>query len=108
MPLESGNGETGERLLLPENASCKLCEFSELVQIIGPDGSIQVGQMQRVCKFNPPVPVMVPIQMGQQQGGGVMPFFPPVADETFCYQFQEREGAEVTPTGLFGSEPANK
>jgi len=107
MPLDSGNGDAGD-LSMPENAACEKCEFSELVQVIGPDGSIQVGQSQRVCKRFPPVPVMLPIPMGSQMGAGLRGVSPPVRDDDYCFEYQERTGTEIEPTGLFSGTPANE
>lgn len=106
MPLDSANGD-GTPTELPENAACGTCEYSELVQVIGPDGSIVLGQSQRVCKRFPPVPVMVPIPMGQQMGAGLRGVPPPVSDADFCYEYSERTDPEVEPTGLFTGDPAN-
>ena len=107
MPLDSGNGESGDMISLPENAACGTCEFSELVQVIGPDGSIVVGQSQRVCKRFPPVPVMIPIPIGNQMGAGLRGVPPPVRDNDMCYEYQLRDGEEIEPTGLFTGDPAN-
>jgi hypothetical protein len=108
MPLDSANGNGQGDLTLPENAACLTCEFSELVQVIGPQGEISVGQTQRVCRRFPPVPVMLPIQMGAQMGAGLRGVTPPVRDEDFCFEYSERAEPEVEPTGLFtGGESAN-
>ena len=106
MPLDSGNGES-DNITLPDNPACGTCEFSELVQVIGPDGSIVVGSTQRVCKRFPPVPVMIPIPMGQQMGAGLRGVSPPVRDDDMCYEYQERTEPEIEPTGLFTGTPAN-
>ncbi len=107
MPLDSEAPTNGQGEALPENAACGTCEFSELVQVIGPGGEISVGQTQRVCRRFPPVPVMLPIQMGAQMGAGLRGVSPPVRDEDFCYEYSERADPEVEPTGLFTGEPAN-
>ena len=105
MPLDSGNGDAPG--VLPDNPACGTCEYSELVQVIGPDGSIVVGQSQRVCKRFPPVPVMTPIPMGQQMGAGLRGVSPPVRDEDMCYEYLERTEPEIEPTGLFTGPASN-
>lgn len=107
MPKDSGNGETPGDLDMPENAACGTCEFSELVQVIGPDGAIVLGQSQRVCKRFPPVPVMIPIPIGNQMGAGLRGVSPPVRDDDFCYEYQERKEPEIEPTGLFTGDASN-
>lgn len=82
---------------------CDSCAFSELQTPTGV--TVTIGQRIRICRANPPTPVMVPEQMKDASGNVFVQVnprsvFPIVQDDWFCFQFEEREGAEMEPTGL--------
>lgn len=82
-----------------EGRACLRCAFAVEQQLIGPQGEIQVGQKQLVCKRRPPVVIAA------QQGNAVtiIPSFPPVTPEIWCYDFwPEDEDLPGLPHGSYG------
>lgn len=70
----------------PPPESCARCAFASPVQLIGPDGQLQIGQTVLVCRRLPPTPVLVPA------GGTALAMQSrfPVVDETMvCGEFRE-------------------
>lgn len=74
-----------------EGRACLRCAFAVKQQLLGPNGEIQIGQTQLVCKRRSPGVVAIP------QGTTItlIPSFPPVTPELWCYDFWPED--EVLP-----------
>jgi hypothetical protein len=96
-PIE-GDGDGDERITLPHGACCLLCDFSRLTP-----SDPNTLQRTRICKRFPPAVVMVPVQSQAGVGMGLMSANRPVNDADVCYEYQEREGAEIVPLSFGGT-----
>ena len=74
MNQTNGNGE---------KISCADCKFCDPQQVIGPNGEVQIGQKQLICKRRPPT--VCAIQTGNRVS--LTTVFPAVSDQMFCFDF---------------------
>lgn len=93
--LLSGLGD--ERITLPFGANCAGCDFSRLTP---PDIHLT---RSRICKRFPPAVIVVPTP-GVGSGFALATANRTVQDGDFCYEYQERDGPEIEPVTLIGSD----
>lgn len=80
---------------VPDSATCANCTYSEALPV-GPE-----LKRQRICRRFPPAVVVVPVvQNGNTVGFNLSASPVPVDEKTWCYEWDERDGPEVEPTGL--------
>lgn len=77
-----------------ENSNCSNCEYNDLQPVAMPDGKPVIGKTQLVCKRFPPQVVAVQIPSPQGISVNMMPIFPPVNAEVWCYEWQPENGAQ--------------
>jgi hypothetical protein len=101
MTEQSGHGEGAEQFgpdPLPDDAQCSNCFYSEVIPVTDPKtGQRVLNARQRICRRMPPTTIPA-----QQPGGSIVfiGMFPVVADDAYCYEWDEKSEAEVIPTGL--------
>ncbi len=77
-----------------QNSNCSNCAFNDLQPVAMPDGKPVIGQEQLVCKRFPPAVVAVSVPTPQGISVNMMPLFPPVNAEMWCYEWAAENGAQ--------------
>ena len=88
-PDDLDDGEEGP-IILPPGAACKSCHYSDVIRI-----GAEVRTV-RTCRRFPPAPVFMP----NAQGGVLTSSPPQVPDDYVCFEYDEKEGPALIPTGL--------
>jgi len=77
-----------------QNSNCSNCAFSDLQPVAMPDGKPVIGKTQMVCKRFPPAVVAIQVPSPQGISVNMMPLFPPVNAEVWCYEWEAENGAQ--------------
>ena len=79
---------------MENNSNCGNCAFMDLQPVATPDGKPVIGETQSVCKRFPPQLVAVQVPTPQGISVQMMPLFPPVNAEVWCYEWAPENGAQ--------------
>lgn len=74
--------------------NCGVCRFMDLQPVATPDGHAVIGKTQMVCKRFPPQVVAMQIPTQQGMSVNLMPVFPPVNADVWCYEWEAENGAQ--------------
>ena len=99
MPDASANSPATSHVV----TNCGNCAFMDLQPVATPDGRAVIGKTQMVCKLFPPQIVAIPSPSPAGLSINLMPVFPPVNAEVWCYQWEAENGAQ---DALGDSSPA--
>ena len=79
---------------MTQNSNCGNCAFMDLQPVAMPDGKPVIGKTQMVCKRFPPQVVAMQIPTPNGISVNMMPLFPPVNAEVWCYEWDAENGAQ--------------
>jgi hypothetical protein len=81
-------------IVLPPGACCGTCAYSATVEVEVPGKIATRKEARRFCRRNPPLAMLIPTG---PQTATLAAQFPPVADESVCFEY------DMAPVNLVGA-----
>ena len=77
-----------------KDANCANCAFAEVQPVMTPEGNPLLGETQLVCKRFPPQLVSMQVVTPNGMQVTLLPVFPNVNGEVWCYEHEPENGAQ--------------
>jgi len=74
--------------------NCLTCEFQDTQPLAMPDGQPVIGKSQAICRRFPPTVVAMQIPTPQGISVQLLPMFPPVNVDMWCFEHSPENGAQ--------------